>query len=140
MSRRMSSLTVTLCVEAAGLLIVAAIMAVLQPPHPSATQAAWAVGGGISGVVGLGAFYRALAIGTMSIVAPISSTGVALPVLVGLAEGDRISTAQAFGLAFAFVGVILAGRETEEDRDAGADTRLGGGGRPAAGPRFRGGF
>ena len=124
MSRRISSLTVTLGVEAAGLLIVAAIMAIVQPPMPTAAQAAWAVAGGLSGVVGLGAFYRALAIGTMSIVAPISSTGVALPVLVGLAEGDRISTAQAFGLAFAFVGVILAGRETEEDRDAGADTRL----------------
>ena len=123
MSRRISSLTVTLSVEAAGLLIVAAIMAVVQPPMPSATQAVWAVGGGLSGVVGLGAFYRALAIGTMSIVAPISSTGVALPVLVGLAEGNRISAAQAFGLGFAVVGVILAGRETEEDRDAGADTR-----------------
>ena len=35
------------------------------------------------------AFYRALAIGTMSIVAPIASTGVALPVLVGLATGDE---------------------------------------------------
>src|SRR3954447_23069959 len=126
MSRRMSALTVTLCVEAVGLLIVAAIMLVAQPPAPSAAQAAWAVGGGLSGVVGLGAFYRALAIGTMSIVAPISSTGVALPVLVGLAEGNRIRTAQAFGLAFAIVGVILAGRETEEDRDVGADTRRAG--------------
>src|SRR4051812_24860965 len=125
MSRRVSALTVTLGVEAAGLLIVAVIVLVLQPPHPSATQAAWAVGGGLSGVVGLGAFYRALAIGTMSIVAPISSTGVALPVLVGLAEGNRISAPQAVGLAFAVVGGILAGRESEEARDAGADTRRG---------------
>jgi len=35
----------------------------------------------------LGAFYTALSIGTMSIVAPISATGVALPVIVGLIGG-----------------------------------------------------
>ncbi len=34
------------------------------------------------------AFYRALAIGKMSIVAPIAATGVSIPVIVGIATGD----------------------------------------------------
>jgi len=42
--------------------------------------------------VALGCFYRALAIGTMSVVAQISATAAAVPVLVGLAEGERPST------------------------------------------------
>jgi drug/metabolite transporter (DMT)-like permease len=113
-SRRLSALTVTLCVEGAGLVIVAVLVVGTARPAPTAAQAAWAAGAGLAGVLGLGAFYRALAVGTMSIVAPVSSTGVALPVLVGLASGDHLSAAQALGLVFAFVGVVLAGREADE--------------------------
>jgi drug/metabolite transporter (DMT)-like permease len=51
----------------------------------------------------------------MSIVAPVSSTGAALPVVVGLATGDRPSVAQLVGIAAAVGGVILASREAEEE-------------------------
>jgi drug/metabolite transporter (DMT)-like permease len=119
-SRRLSVVTVTLGVEGAGLAIVAVLVAVTATPPPDAGQAVWAMAAGVSGVVGLGAFYRALAVGTMSIVAPVSSMGVALPVLVGLAGGDRLSAAQSAGLACAVAGVLLAGRERDE---AGASTR-----------------
>jgi drug/metabolite transporter (DMT)-like permease len=63
----------------------------------------------------LGAFYRALAIGTMSVVAPISATGAAVPVLVGLAEGERPGVLQVAGMAVALAGVILASREPIEE-------------------------
>jgi drug/metabolite transporter (DMT)-like permease len=119
-SRRLSVVTVTLGVEGAGLAIVAVLVAVTATPPPHAGQAVWAMAAGVSGVVGLGAFYRALAVGTMSIVAPVSSMGVALPVLVGLAGGDRLSAAQSAGLACAVAGVLLAGRERGE---TGASTR-----------------
>jgi drug/metabolite transporter (DMT)-like permease len=69
-------------------------------------------------VLALGLFYRALAIGTMSVVAPISACGVALPVVVGLATGDRPSTAAAVGLVSIVVGVILASREAHVDAEA----------------------
>jgi drug/metabolite transporter (DMT)-like permease len=61
--------------------------------------------------VALASFYRALAIGTMSIVAPISATGVAVPVVVGLAGGDRPAWPQLMGIVVAIVGVVLASRE-----------------------------
>jgi drug/metabolite transporter (DMT)-like permease len=69
--------------------------------------------------VALGAFYRALAIGTMSVVAPISATAAAVPVLVGLIEGERPSTLQVAGMAIALAGVILASREPIEEGAAG---------------------
>jgi drug/metabolite transporter (DMT)-like permease len=65
--------------------------------------------------VALGCFYRALAIGTMSVVAPISATAAAVPVLVGLIEGERPSTLQIAGMAIALAGVILASREPVEE-------------------------
>jgi uncharacterized membrane protein len=73
-----------------------------------------AAGAGAAGTVALGAFYRALALGTMSIVAPISATGAAIPVVVGLASGDRPSALQGAGVALAVVGVVLAAREEGE--------------------------
>jgi drug/metabolite transporter (DMT)-like permease len=71
----------------------------------------------------LGCFYRALAIGTMSVVAPISSAGVALPVVVGIATGNRPSAVTALGLVAIVVGVVLASREEHDDAEATAAGR-----------------
>jgi drug/metabolite transporter (DMT)-like permease len=81
------------------------------PPPPDAVVAS--LGAGVLGTLGLSAFYRALAIGTMSIVAPIAATGVALPVLVGIATGDRPGLVRSVGLAAAVVGIVLASREED---------------------------
>jgi drug/metabolite transporter (DMT)-like permease len=74
--------------------------------------------------VALGAFYRALAIGTMSIVAPISATGVALPVIVGIATGDRPNAVVVAGLVVTTLGVILASREVHEDEAQASAGRM----------------
>jgi drug/metabolite transporter (DMT)-like permease len=71
-----------------------------------------AVAGGIAGIAALSAFYRALAIGTMSVVAPISATGVAVPVIVGVASGERPAALQLVGILAASVGIVLASRES----------------------------
>ncbi len=82
---------------------------------PSWSAVGWASLAGSAGIVALGAFYRALAIGTMSVVAPISATAAAVPVLVGLAEGERPGGLQIAGMAAALAGVILASREPVEE-------------------------
>jgi drug/metabolite transporter (DMT)-like permease len=80
------------------------------PPVESVVAALCA---GLVGIAGLMAFYRALAIGTMSIVAPIAATGVALPVLVGIATGDQPGLVRSVGLGAAVVGIVLASREDD---------------------------
>ena len=72
--------------------------------------AAWwpGVAAGLTGVVGLAAFYAALAVGTMGVVAPIAATGAVVPVVVGLARGEAPSALQVAGIAVALVGVVLA--------------------------------
>jgi drug/metabolite transporter (DMT)-like permease len=71
---------------------------------------------GAAGISALGAFYRALAIGTMSIVAPISATGAVLPVVVGVATGDKVTALLGAGMALTLVGVVLASREEDAGR------------------------
>jgi drug/metabolite transporter (DMT)-like permease len=116
---------VVLClVEGTGLVLVVAIILATGEPLPGTRAALLAAAAGIAGVIALGSFYRALAIGTMSIVAPISATGVALPVVVGIATGDQLSTLVATGLAVTILGVVLASRERHEDAEQAAAGRL----------------
>jgi drug/metabolite transporter (DMT)-like permease len=44
----------------------------------------------------------------MGVVSPIAALGVVVPVLVGLARGERPETIQLVGIAVAIVGVVLA--------------------------------
>ena len=67
-----------------------------------------AAAAGATGVVALGMFYRALAIGTMGVVAPVAALGVAVPVAAGVLNGEHPSALQAVGIAVAVVGVVLA--------------------------------
>jgi drug/metabolite transporter (DMT)-like permease len=122
-SRRVSVPIVLLLVEGGGLVVVAVVALISGADFFTHARDFWsAVAGGLSGVVGLGFFYRALAIGTMSVVAPISSAGVALPVIVGVATGNRPSPITWVGLAAIIAGVVLASREqhdTEQEAEAG---------------------
>jgi drug/metabolite transporter (DMT)-like permease len=123
-SRRVSVPVVLLLVEGGGLVVIAVVAAVWGGPFFDDAQDFWsAVGAGLSGVLALGCFYRALAIGTMSVVAPISSAGVALPVIVGIATGNRPSAVTTAGLVAIVVGVVLASREEHDDAEATAAGR-----------------
>jgi drug/metabolite transporter (DMT)-like permease len=63
---------------------------------------------GVVGPAGLAAFYRALALGTMGVVAPVAALGVVVPVAAGLLAGESPSALQLVGIAVAVVGVVLA--------------------------------
>ena len=116
---------VVLClVEGTGLALVLVVIVATGEPLPGTRAAILSMVAGVAGVTALGCFYRALAIGTMSIVAPISATGVSLPVVVGIATGDRLSTVVAVGLAVTVAGVVLASRERHDDAERTAAGKL----------------
>lgn len=117
-SRRHHLLAVMLVSQGLALAILVVAVLAGAPTEHDAAATAWAAGVGLLGLLGLVAFYRALAIGTMSIVAPISATGVSIPVLVGLASGERPGTLQIAGMALACCGVVLAAREPPAAGDA----------------------
>lgn len=107
-SRRLPVLPVTFLSQLAGLGGAAVAALVAGGPYRLGPYLAWGAAAGVIGPLALMAFYRALATGTMGVVAPIAVTGTAVPVLVGLAAGERPSALQLAGIATAVVGVILA--------------------------------
>jgi drug/metabolite transporter (DMT)-like permease len=109
-TKRRSVLTVGVVSQSAGFVFVAVIVAVLGNPLPS-TRAIWlAIGAGACGAVGLAALYRGLSVGTMGVVAPTAALSGVMPVVFGLATGDRPSALQLVGVACALVGVVAAAR------------------------------
>jgi len=109
-SRRLPVLTVVATMQVLGLAGLAIAIVVVRPAAPSADEALASIAAGASGIAGLICFYRALATGTMSIVAPIGACGVALPVVVGFAQGDHVAGLQAVGLVLTVAGVVGASR------------------------------
>src|SRR5207248_3871127 len=66
---------------------------------------------GVGGGVGLAAFYRALSLGTMSVVSPLVACGAVVPVAVALATGERPSALALGGAVVALAGAVLASVE-----------------------------
>lgn len=104
--------------ESVGLLLTLVIVGARGEPAPGGHDLLLAGLSAIAGTAGLSAFYRGMAVGTMSVVAPISATAAVIPITVGLATGERPSAVQSIGLAMAFAGVVLASREPSEERRA----------------------
>jgi drug/metabolite transporter (DMT)-like permease len=116
-SRRLPAAVVLLCQQAAGGAICAVVIVATASSLPEGRTVWLSLLAGSAGAIALGAFYRALAVGTMSIVAPISASGVVVPVIVGVAGGDRPTALQAAAIPVIFAGVILASREAHERED-----------------------
>jgi drug/metabolite transporter (DMT)-like permease len=120
-ARRMALLRVMLLSQGAALVLLVAVVAARGQGLPPLARLWPAAAAGLGGMAGLTAFYRALSIGKMSIVAPIAATGVSIPVVVGLAGGEHPAPTQLAGILAACAGVVLASRETEhEPKSAGA--------------------
>jgi drug/metabolite transporter (DMT)-like permease len=114
-ARELPLLTVVLISQGFGLLVGIAIVVLRRHGPPGVEALAAGAAAGITGVVGLAALYQGLAVGTMSIVAPIAGTAVVVPVAVGLLRGERPSAIQFAGMALALAGVVLAAREPGGD-------------------------
>jgi drug/metabolite transporter (DMT)-like permease len=114
-SKRVPVPVVLAIVEAVGLVGVVAVIVITGEALPDTRAIVLSVVAGSAGALALGCFYRALAIGTMSIVAPISATGVTIPVIIGIATGDKLSVVVSAGLAITFIGVVIASRESHDE-------------------------
>src|ERR671910_3414460 len=90
-ARRVHVLTVLVLSQLVGGMAVAVWVAVAGEEFLGAGAVAAAMAAGLCGAVGLGALYRGMAVGAMSVVAPISSVAAAIPFGYGVARGERPS-------------------------------------------------
>ncbi|MFD1720776.1 EamA family transporter [Amnibacterium endophyticum] len=110
-SRRAPALAVVFVGQCAGLLLVAVLAAALPARFDSASLG-WGAAAGVVGVVALLLFYRSLALGSMSVVAPLTAVlSAVVPVVAGLLLGERPSAVVLVGVLLAAAAVVLVGAE-----------------------------
>ncbi len=124
-SRRISVLTVLLVTQPVGLVLALVVALAVGGDPLSGHDAAIAVGAGAVVVLALGAFYRAMALGSVSMVATIGALGVVVPIVGSLAAGEEPAAIQAVGVVAGVVGVVLVAREPDPEWRAAGRAAVG---------------
>jgi len=111
-ARRAGAVAVVLVSQAAGLAGLALLLPFLPAASPSRLDLLWGVAAGVTGGIGVGLLYRALAIGTMTVVAPTTAVcAVAIPVIVAVLLGERPVPVAAVGILLGIVSIVLVSQQ-----------------------------
>jgi len=120
--RRSSAPSVAIGIESVGLIAVPLAFVLLPRGWDSQAALLAFAGGGVGGL-GLLAFYRAMSLNLIGVVAPITGfVAAALPVAVGLIGGDRLQVWQAGGIAVGLAALVLINGPSG---DGAGNARLG---------------
>ena len=115
-ARVMPSLLVLAASQPFGLAALGIAVAVRGTGIPG-DEVAWSALAAVAGTVGLFAFYRGMAVGAISVVAPITALAAGIPVIWGVAVwGDQVSGVQAIGFVAAVGGSVVASLERRPQR------------------------
>ncbi|MFO7590803.1 MAG: EamA family transporter [Acidimicrobiia bacterium] len=116
-TRTKSALPVVATSSLAGVVLLL-VVAPWSAAAPTSADFAWGAAGGIAGGVGVALFYRGLAAGVMSVVAPVAAvTGAVVPVAAGLIMGERPSAVALTGVGLAIGAVALLAVEAPGTRE-----------------------
>jgi drug/metabolite transporter (DMT)-like permease len=116
-SKRASTIAVVFWSQASGLVALLLALPLLPGAAPSRTDWLWGALAGLAGSIGVGLLYRALAIGTMAVVAPTTAIcAVVIPVMAGVLAGERLGWWTTAGIGVAIVAIALVSRETPVER------------------------
>ena len=108
-SRRLPSATVLMWATILSLPFLAVVAFASGDLQWTPTTIWWGIAAGVSGSLGIASLYRGLSTGVMGVVAPISSTSVIVPVVLGFAMGESVGIIAVVGIVIAIAGVVLAG-------------------------------
>jgi drug/metabolite transporter (DMT)-like permease len=111
-TRRAGTIPVVLLSQASGLALLALILPLLPHARPSRLDLLWGVAAGLTGGIAVALLYRALAIGTMAVVAPTTAVcAVAIPAGVSVLLGERPAPLAIAGIALGIVSIVLVSRQ-----------------------------
>lgn len=106
-SRSAALLSVLVVSQGTGLALLSVIVVSRGEGPPGGAFLLYAVICGLSEAVGVAALYRGLAVGTMSIVAPVAAAAPVVPVVVGVLVGELPTQIQGAGIALAVAGIAI---------------------------------
>ncbi len=110
-AKRAAAAAVLLWSHVAGLVLVVAAAFVVSGQVTVGDVAIGALGG-LGGALGVGLLYRALAIGPMSAVAPVTALlAAAVPIVAGIVDGERPGASAAIGMVGALGAIVLVSAE-----------------------------
>ncbi|MEA4944381.1 MAG: DMT family transporter [Propionicimonas sp.] len=108
LSRKVPLLTVLLGSQAVAVVVTLPRLLVAEPTDGVGAAVGWGVVGGLAVAVGVSSLYRALATGTMGVVAPLAALSVVVPLLAGVFTGDPLGPVLVVGMVVAVAGTMLA--------------------------------
>ncbi len=107
-SRKSPALAVGAAVYAAGLGLFVVLLVFVRPQAVTSADLMWGAGSDVFGTVGILALYAALAVGRMSVVAPLTAAlSGAGPAAFDLMRGTHVSTLSLVGMVLALVAVVV---------------------------------
>jgi len=121
-ARCLTPLIVGFWSQATGAVWCALLLLVLRPPLLSG-QIAGGLIAGLAGGTGMLLFYRSMAAGAISLVAPITACSVVFPVIYAIASGETPTLPVAAGLV-AISGILLASLRPTPVRGDPPDSRI----------------
>lgn len=124
-TRRLSPLVAGFWTQATGGVLSAMLLLLLQPPL-LAGQVQWGLIAGLAGGCGTAFFYRAMAAGAISLVAPITACSIVIPVGYAIASGEVVTPLVAAGIAAIVAGVVIASLQPMPVTGDPTDTGLAG--------------
>jgi drug/metabolite transporter (DMT)-like permease len=123
-ARGAATVSVVIVTQLAGLLVLGVLLPVLPDATPATADLAWGLAAAVFGSVGVALLYRALAIGTMAVVAPTTAIcAVVIPVIVGVFLGERPAGHTIAGIALALVAIVLVSQQRAETATVGMRPR-----------------
>jgi drug/metabolite transporter (DMT)-like permease len=124
-ARRVTPVLVGFWSQAVSVVLTGLLLLVLRPPLAPG-QAPWGLFAGLATGIGLALLYRAMAVGAISLVGPITACSVVLPVVYSVARGEPITTLAAAGTVAIITGVVLASLQGQSAPGDSSDTNIGG--------------
>ncbi|HKW40955.1 MAG TPA: DMT family transporter [Gemmatimonadales bacterium] len=113
------TLPIVILSQASGLVLLVLLLPLLPHSSPARSDLLWGAAAGLTGGIGVALLYRALAIGSMAVVAPTTAVcAVALPVLVALLLGERPVPLAMAGIALGIASILLVSRQASPAPDA----------------------
>lgn len=114
-TRRDSAFAVTGTSHLFAIVLMALAVLVLPAAHPTTSDLLWGAASGLAGVVGVISLFGALAVGRMSIVAPISAAlSASLPAIFDFATGTVLSPLTIVGIVLALVAIVIVSIAPDE--------------------------
>jgi drug/metabolite transporter (DMT)-like permease len=124
-ARRLGPLNVGFWSQGLGVTLCALLLLVLRPPLV-AGQVPWGLLAGLAGGVGATLYYRSMAAGAISLVAPITACAVVFPVVYAIASGESLTPLVAAGIVAIIGGVVLASLQPAPVEGDPTDTGIAG--------------